>query len=689
MRMLNKIFIVIFFLLTLLPLVFSANQTIGSDSSVGAAQGEIILDGEDNKIANYALMDGGLILKDEQTTCSWYSTFPIKKKLKLNSGKLFLFRDLYVTNSTCFFSDGFIDSNDNDFIISPDIKSFKGATANLELEEPVNSIDWSFDSNYFAVGTNKSSNSSLRTYSYNGSAINFTGAYVNDLPTALSVRFRPPGFYNNIYQLGMGEVSGGSSYYECRVLYLDPTNGVSLAGGRIYDPDSTRAVAWYPDGTYLAFGNDNSVLKILNVPANGDISGSTEISATGGATTATQFANDALSWSSSHNNIAAAFDNILEIYTFNIGNSLLYAAKDNLGVPTSYVDWHPTLNYIAVGLKNTSDNVRLYEFTYTTSTLTEKTSGRIPEYEDVNALDWSPDGKRLAVATNSDAGENLKIYSFDSNSKSFRLERTLGCNSVINTVRWSPDGNYLAWGGDDNNVYIFNFNNLKKLRFKNSNIFFKGDFNINIPIEFEGICSIDCNENILNINHGGEFIIKNDSTLKLRNIFLENLKNNNVNCVNDSGILDIQNSTLMVTDHYNFGTGSIIFSGDVNISGISEFGYSSKVTSTIKLNSNLYFSNGITFSYAPKNSKNNLIYMTGKTSKIFFDGSTLVTSNTGLSLIRGSLILDNKVTFSNHGTSLSEAIVWGDGVYSNDLDVYVLSDANLNFYGAFLYENVN
>lgn len=685
MKMLNKFLFFIFIFTN----IFSANQTIGSDSSVGAAQSEIILNGGNNKIATYALLDGGLSFLDETTSCSWYSTFTLKEFLKLRGGKLFLFRDIKLTSNTCFLSDGFIDGNDNDIVVSPDITFFKDSTFTFTLETKVNSIDWTFDSNYIAVGTDTASNSAVRVFSYDGERAVYRGAYVAGLPDALSMRFRPPGLYSGIYQLGMGEVVGGSGYYELRVLYFNPATGVSLAGGRLYDPVSTRAVAWYPDGTYLAFGNDNSVLRIVNVPANGNINGSTQIFASGGATTATQFADDALSWSSAHNNIAAAFDNILEIYTFNVGSSLVYTARDNIGQPTSHVDWHPSLDYIAVGLGSGSETFRLYEYTYTTSTLTEVLSGRVGEIEGINAIDWSPDGQCIAIATDNSEGDNIKIYSFNLSTESFSLERTLGCDYVVNTIRWSPDGNYLAFGGDGNKVDIFNFIPLKRLKFKDTNIFFRGDFNINVPVEFEGECYIDSNKNILNIASGGEIIVNNNANLKLQNVFIKNLKNNNLKCANDSAVLNFENSVLNVSDNYNFGSGAIIFSGDVVISGTTTFGYSSRVTSSIELNSNIYFSNGVTFSYSPKNSRNNLLYMTGKSSRMFFDGSTLVTSNTGLKFSRGSLILDNKVTFSNNGTSLSEAIIFGDGVNSNDLDIYVLSDANLTFYGAFSYENVN
>lgn len=685
MKILNKILFIIFIFTN----IFSANQTIGSDSSVGAAQSTIIFDGGNNKISNYALMDGGFSLLDKTSSCSWYSVFPVKSKQKLRGGKLFLFRDLYVTSNTCFFSYGFIDANDNDIVISPDVTFFKDSSFTFTLEQVVNSVDWTFDSNYLVVGTDQASNSSLRVFSYDGQRATFRGSYVTGLPDVYSIRMRPPGLYSGIYQIGMGEADGGTGYYELRDLYFDPASGVSLAGGRQYNPDSCRAVAWYNDGTYLAFGIDNSVVKIINVPSNGDIGVATEISASGGATTATLFANDAFSWSAEHNNLAAAFDNIIEIYTFNVGSSLLYSARDNIGQPTSYVSWHPSLDYIAVGLESGGDNFRLYEFTYTTSTLTEKLSGRIGENNGVMAIDWSPDGKCLAVATDDINGENLKIYSFNRDIESFTLERTLGCDYVINTVRWSPDGNYLAWGDNNNLVNIFNYKPLEHISFKDSNLFFKGDFNINVPVEFEGDCFIDCGNNKLNMVDGGQIIVKDNSTLRLQDVNLNGLKGTNLNCVNDSGNIEFKRTFVNIIDDYNFSYGSILFSNDVIISGTKTFAYTSRVTSTIDFNSILYFSSGVTFSYSPKSSNNNLIYMKDNTSKIFFDGSSLVTSNTGVCLSRGTLFLDNGISFSSHGIAESESIRFGDGTVANDLDIYFLADAQLDIYGAFVYENTN
>ena len=66
------------------------------------------------------------------------------------------------------------------------------------------------------------------------------------------------------------------------------------------------------------------------------------------------------------------------------------------------------------------------------------------------ALDWSADGKRIAVAG---ASPNVTLYDGDSGS---RLTTCSGHSAGIYTIAFSPDGAHLATGGFDGTVRIYN-----------------------------------------------------------------------------------------------------------------------------------------------------------------------------------------------------------------------------------------
>jgi hypothetical protein len=675
---------------------YSANQTIGSSFAVGPAQNTITFDGVNNTILNYALMDGGFNFSDSLTTCSWYSIFPVKNLINLSGGKLFLFRDFNIASNTCFFSDGFI-QGDSAIVqpypktairFSPEVKNFQDPRVQIDFLSEINSVNWSFDDNYLVVGTDNAANSSFRIYSFDGQAAIFSSSYVNTLPDIFSVAARPPGLYSGLYHFCMGQVAGGPGFYELRTVSLDSnTNVLGLLGGKIEDPNSCRAFAWSSDGDYLVYGVDNSTIKILDVPFDGNIIGSTEVVPSGGASIATSFAPDSLSWSPSNLNLAAAFDDKLEIYFFGGGTSFSFTTSFGLGRLAEHASWHPELDFIAVGLEGGSESFRLFEFSQTDSTLTEILSSRIGETDSVLALDWCSDGKRLAIATDNSSGKNLKVYKFNASAKMLVLERVLGCDYNINTVRWSNNGKYLAWGGDGNVVDIINLDDVKSLKFKDVFLVFNGDFNLTVPIIFEGNCFLSSNYNSFNIIDGGRINVTSGSTLIFQNTYLDGLCSNNLSSLADTSRISFIDSRINIVGDYEFGFGSLDFISDNVITGTSIFKYSSTQAFNIEFDSLLGLVRGLKFYYAPKSDDKDLIVFKDKSSTIFLNESSLFTTNTGLRLINGTVIVDNNVTFSSSGKALSEGIVFGDGIFGNNLNINFLADANLQIYGPFSYEN--
>ena len=187
-------------------------------------------------------------------------------------------------------------------------------------------------------------------------------------------------------------------------------------------------------------------------------------------------------------------------------------------------------------------------------------------------------------------------------------------------------------------------------------------------------------------------------TVTLRNIRLNNVRthsdgNASISILNPwRSKLVLQNSEINMSDNFSFTSGELFLHGDVRICGTTQFNYTSTSFARIANASQLYFGQGVTFSYGPSIIDNrDLIHMEDATSLIYLNGCTLKSTTTGLRLKTGKLIIDGKIIAYNQddkngaATSLSQAISFGDGV--GDLNVEIMPAANIEMMSGILDVN--
>lgn len=227
---------------------------------------------------------------------------------------------------------------------------------------------------------------------------------------------------------------------------------------------------------------------------------------------------------------------------------------------------------------------------------------------------------------------------------------------------------------------------------------------------------IDGNGNYFNLGQGSQLIVDSNITLTLRNLILTGLKGNadgvgGIVFTDNSAGLALQNVIIELEDDYDCSLGWLYFHDDVILRGDSYkfrrssiYDYPNQKPTIIDKYSNVLFDLGIIFEYDYRSSiteqcRDNLIFK-DESSVLIFNGSVFSvpagsSTYAGVFLRDGTLILDNKVTFSNYSgqfinTDPKKGIIFGnvqDDVGGVTLNLKVTSDARAEVLGSLVVNN--
>jgi len=267
----------------------------------------------------------------------------------------------------------------------------------------------------------------------------------------------------------------------------------------------------------------------------------------------------------------------------------------------------------------------------------------------------------------------------------------------INVVRWSHANNYIAIGSNQNAIALDVYSyiepesaaNIDYSIFDDINLTLNSNISWKMSTTFSGNCVLNAKGNEILLEDTGVISVTSNASLKISNATLSGLTSQNFKCVSDDASIEFVNCNINLDHDYEFENGSLLFTGDNSISGTNIFTYSTRMGSTISSNSKLNFNNSSTCKYSPPIANRDLLYMTDKSSQIYFDGCTVHSTSTGMRLTRGTVLIDNDVTFSCEGTNPDESICFGDGTsVDNDVEVKLLAGVDLSVYGGLQYNNV-
>lgn len=196
---------------------------------------------------------------------------------------------------------------------------------------------------------------------------------------------------------------------------------------------------------------------------------------------------------------------------------------------------------------------------------------------------------------------------------------------------------------------------------------------------FQGNVTLDGKNNRLNLDTDGIILVKENTTLKLKNLNIKWAGNNKIQCASNTSKIIFDNVTLMLPlGDYEFTNGSFEVLNELDIRGPHTFYYKTDQPSYIKPNSHLIMRKGARFSYSPTSTANDLIIMTD-CSEFILNETTLHSTTTGLKLTTGYLIVEGACTLESDATCECEGIKFGDGVSeANDLNVDIEPESTLN-----------
>lgn len=195
--------------------------------------------------------------------------------------------------------------------------------------------------------------------------------------------------------------------------------------------------------------------------------------------------------------------------------------------------------------------------------------------------------------------------------------------------------------------------------------------------------SIDGNGNTLFIDNFAQILTDTHATLTLRNLIIQSKNNTSGNppiaARGDDSKIAFDNVDIYFANDFWFNRGSLFFHNNVLYSGGSKFLYASTQPSFVAPSSTVLFDKDSTFFYCPRSTNSNLIIQQDPTSTIYFDGSTLQSTPTGLSLSDGKMFFENQIQF-DVGTEFNTSLF---RINQIDSEIY-LHSMEWNFSGQFL-----
>ncbi len=712
-----------------LPMPFVEAQVVGSNTTVSRQPAFTLLGTQtDNAIIGFTKTENGFALQDQFTSVEWDALFPTSGTVNLCGGEVFLDRDFVVSDTALFATFGsFIANNEpahlelshgtsilqgyvtlsNDFLVSPTNRQFYWGAA------------FSYDTKYLYV-FDQSTRVLNWVYLYDGNSFTVT-AFAQPL-TGANVQARSVTTHPSLDYIVVGRNTG-----HLDVVYHNRSNGTFTLTQALLTPGASgtsaitlppavtgrvSTVSFDPKGQYVAVARATGAGGELlvysfnpNIAAKLSFTASVTLSP---ARTAVQ-----ASWHPTSSYVAlatAATNSQCLIYNFT-GTALTLAAS---------LGFLPILNYQGTGVTfDTTGSYLLFgktinvffngnsllKFDPTLSSLTEIGSSD----QTGNArLFAHPRGRLFATTRDVTLPADTFVHFFDDVDEAYFVNEGT-------TFKYDTYSDY--WGAEFSRDGKFRVNNVLRFQVlgaivprstvsvkrmdtesygsghlvKNCSVLLSGNVSVNTPLTFagqsaivgKGMQSIVFTASRDFLTHPAFYVAENSSLL-LKNLTLYIDDPYRLYCFDDNATISFDNVKIVVSGLMALNKGKVDVLSSCLCTGQGVITNKMILPVTISSGASFFIDSGITYSIAPREASVSPFVFTDSSSMLFLNGCSLISTQTGFSLTKGTIVVDGKVTFSNSATVPAQGVSLGDGTAPNRPILLMRPDASIEIVSGIL-----
>jgi WD40 repeat protein len=200
------------------------------------------------------------------------------------------------------------------------------------------------------------------------------------------------------------------------------------------DTVHVRSLAWSPDSNRLASGSTDGVIRIWNAHSG-------QLMATLNGHTREV---NSIAWNSDGSRLASTgwYDESLRIWDTRTNQIIMIV---DTGLILNSVAWSPDTTQLATSTED--GRIVIWD------SATGQVRAQFASGSGRHSVDWHPDGTRI-VATSGDEQDTPVISDAGSGHQLSRLGEQISMGRLFVTT-WSPNGNYLASGGNDKQIRIW------------------------------------------------------------------------------------------------------------------------------------------------------------------------------------------------------------------------------------------